>query len=523
MSQHTHEDARDVILTMDHIVKRFGPVTALSGVDLTVERGEIHAICGENGAGKSTLMNVLSGVYPYGSYEGTITFDGKVCKYKNINDSEADGIVVIHQELALSPFLSIAENLFIGNERSSHGVIDWDKTRAEAKKLLDRVGLPEDPDTKIMDIGVGKQQLVEIAKALSKNVKLLILDEPTAALNDEDSAHLLDLVRQLRDEHGVTSIIITHKLNEVAAIADNVTIIRDGATVGEMFITPETPLDQDELIRKMVGRELTNLYPHHPSNTPGEEFFRVENWTVHHPLDPNRVIVDHANIAVRSGEIVGLAGLMGAGRTEMAMSIFGKTYGSHISGDIYVKGKKVELPTVQDAIDAGLAYATEDRKVYGLNLLQNVRENASLASLKKMSKKGVMDDNIERKEAEKYRTEFNIKCRDIDVQVSTLSGGNQQKVVLAKWVISDPDILILDEPTRGIDVGAKYEIYEIIDQLADAGKAVIVISSELPELIGICDRIYTVSQGVVTDNVPRQGFTQEYLMRGMTKERQVAL
>ena len=510
--------SNDTILTMENITKTFGPVKALTDVNLSVDRGEIHAICGENGAGKSTLMNVLSGVYPYGSYSGKITFDGKECKYHTINDSEADGIVIIHQELALSPFLSIAENIFIGNEQAKGGVIDWDKTRAEAKKLLDRVGLPEDPDTKVMDIGVGKQQLVEIAKALSKDVKLLILDEPTAALNDEDSAHLLDLVRQLRDEQGVTSIIITHKLNEVAAIADNVTIIRDGSTVGVMYVTPETPLDQEELIRKMVGRPLHNLYPNHPSNTPGEEYLRVEDWTVHHPLDAERVIVDHANINVHAGEIVGLAGLMGAGRTEMAMSIFGHSYGSNISGKVFVKGKEVKMPNVQSAIDAGLAYATEDRKGNGLNLLQNIRENASLASLTKISKGGVVDDNLERKEVEQYRKDFNIKCHDIDVNVSTLSGGNQQKVLLAKWVISQPDILILDEPTRGIDVGAKYEIYEIIDKLADAGKAVIVISSELPELIGICDRIYTVSYGVVTDNVEKNGFTQEYLMKGMTKE-----
>ena len=320
----------------------------------------------------------------------------------------------------------------------------------------------------------------------------------------------------------MTSIIITHKLNEVAAVADNVTIIRDGSTVGQMYVTPETPLDQEELIRKMVGRELTNLYPDHPSNAPGEEYLRLENWTVHHPIDPTRVIVDHANINVHAGEIVGLAGLMGAGRTEMAMSLFGHSYGSNISGNVYVKGKKVSLPNVQSAIDAGLAYATEDRKGYGLNLLQNIRENASMASLTKMSRGGIMDDNVERKEVEQYRKDFRIKCHDIDVNVGTLSGGNQQKVVLAKWVISDPDVLILDEPTRGIDVGAKFEIYEIIDQLADAGKAVIVISSELPELIGICDRIYTVSQGVVTDNVDKNGFTQEYLMKGMTKEREVA-
>ncbi|MDN6782560.1 MAG: sugar ABC transporter ATP-binding protein [Bifidobacterium mongoliense] len=507
---------------MANITKTFGPVKALTDVNLSVQRGEIHAICGENGAGKSTLMNVLSGVYPYGSYQGDIRFDGKECRYRTINDSEADGIVIIHQELALSPFLSIAENIFIGNERAKGGVVDWDRTRSEANALLERVGLHEDSSTAIMDIGVGKQQLVEIAKALSKNVRLLILDEPTAALNDEDSAHLLNLVRQLRDEQGVTSILITHKLNEVAAVADNVTIIRDGSTVGEMFVTPETPMDQNELIRKMVGRPLTNLYPTHRTNTGGAEFLRIKDWTVHHPLDNERIVVDHANITVHAGEIVGLAGLMGAGRTELAMSVFGHSYGSNISGEVFVKGKAMDLHDVRSAINAGLAYATEDRKIYGLNLLQNIRENASMASLGHLSRHGVMDDNLERKQVEEYRRNFNIKAPDIDVNVGKLSGGNQQKVVLAKWVISDPDILILDEPTRGIDVGAKYEIYEIIDRLADQGKAILVISSELPELIGICDRIYTVSQGVVTDNVEQQGFTQEYLMKGMTKEKEVA-
>ena len=377
-------------------------------------------------------------------------------------------------------------------------MIDWDKTRAEAKKLLDRVGLPEDPDTRVMDIGVGKQQLVEIAKALSKDVKLLILDEPTAALNDEDSAHLLDLVRQLRDEQGVTSIIITHKLNEVAAIADNVTIIRDGSTVGVMYVTPETPLDQEELIRKMVGRPLHNLYPNHPSNTPGEEYLRVEDWTVHHPLDAERVIVDHANINVHAGEIVGLAGLMGAGRTEMAMSIFGHSYGSNISGKVFVKGKEVKMPNVQSAIDAGLAYATEDRKGNGLNLLQNIRENASLASLTKISKGGVVDDNLERKEVEQYRKDFNIKCHDIDVNVSTLSGGNQQKVIVARWMAKNVKMLILDEPTRGIDVNAKGEIYDLIRTLADNGVAVVVISSEMEEVLALADRIMVIHAGKVS-------------------------
>ena len=508
----------DILLRMQGITKTFGPVKALSNVDMDVRKGEIHAICGENGAGKSTLMNVLSGVYPHGSYTGEILFDGKPCRYRTINDSEDDGIVIIHQELALSPFLSIAENIFLGNEQAHNGVMDWDTTRAKASRLLERVGLNEKPDTRVMDLGVGKQQLVEIAKALSKHVRLLILDEPTAALNDDDSEHLLDLVRQLRDQQGVTSILITHKLGEVGQIADGVTILRDGSTVGGMRIDQDHPLDQDLLIQKMVGRELTNLYPEHVPHI-GKEVLKVSDWTVHHPQDPSRTVVDHANLVVHQGEIVGLAGLMGAGRTEMAMSIFGRSYGSHISGRIEMHGRQVELPNVQSAIDSGLAYATEDRKVFGLNLLQNIRENASMASLKKMSSHGVMNENLERARVEEYRKDFNIKCSNIDVPVSTLSGGNQQKVVLAKWVISDPDVLILDEPTRGIDVGAKYEIYEIIDRLVDQGKAVVVISSELPELIGICDRIYTVSQGVITNDVERRDFSQEYLMKGMTQEK----
>ncbi|MFT8356232.1 sugar ABC transporter ATP-binding protein [Bifidobacterium aquikefiri] len=508
----------DVILKMNHITKSFGPVKALREVNLEVARGEIHAICGENGAGKSTLMNVLSGVYPHGSYSGEIMFNGQECKFRKILDSEAQGIVVIQQELALSPFLSIAENIYVGNEQQHAGVIDWEETRSKASKILKLVGLDENPNTKVMDIGVGKQQLVEIAKALSKHVTLLVLDEPTAALNDEDSAHLLQLVRDLRDKQGVTSIIISHKLNEIAAIADDVTIIRDGSTVGWMAVSPETPLDQEELVRKMVGRELNNLYPEHEPHI-GKDIFEVRDWTVHHPLDRERLVVNHANFHARSGEIVGFAGLMGAGRTEMAMSIFGHAYGSGISGEVYVEGKKVNTSSVSRAIHAGLAYATEDRKVFGLNLLQNIRENASLASLLKHSTFGVMDGSAERLAVEKYRKEFHIKTSTIEEKVSNLSGGNQQKVVLAKWVISDPDILILDEPTRGIDVGAKYEIYEIIDELANQGKAVIVISSELPELIGICDRIYTMSQGVITDDVDRKGFTQEYLMKRMTEDR----
>ena len=512
------------IIRVDHLRHTYSAGTpfekvAIDDIDLAIPAGQFVGIIGHTGSGKSTFIQHLNGLLAPTS--GTVLFDGE-----DIHRSKAAtrdvrfqvGLVFQYPEHQLFEE-TVYQDIAFGPKNAKLSTEEVDARVREAARFagVDEALFERSP----LELSGGQKRRIAIAGVIAMRPKVLILDEPTAALNDEDSAHLLGLVRQLRDEQGVTSIIITHKLNEVAAIADNVTIIRDGSTVGQMYVTPETPLDQDELIRKMVGRPLHNLYPDHPSNKPGEEYLRIEDWTVHHPLDVERVIVDHANINVRAGEIVGLAGLMGAGRTELAMSVFGRSYGSNISGNVYVKGRKVNLPSVQAAIDAGIAYATEDRKVYGLNLLQNIRENASLASLKKMSRHGVMDDNIERKEVEEYRKDFHIKCHDIDVNVGTLSGGNQQKVVLAKWVISQPDILILDEPTRGIDVGAKYEIYEIIDQLADAGKAVIVISSELPELIGICDRIYTVSYGVVTDNVEKNGFTQEYLMKGMTKERKV--
>lgn len=510
----------DYILEMRDITKRFPGVLALSNVTLSVRRGEIHAICGENGAGKSTLMKVLSGVYPHGTYDGDIVFEGKTAEFRGIRDSEHEGIVIIHQELALSPYLSIAENIYLGNERATRGVVDWNKTNAEAAKLLARVGLNELPDTKIKDIGVGKQQLVEIAKALSKEVKLLILDEPTAALNDEDSAHLLGLISGLRD-HGITSIIISHKLNEIEAIADTTTIIRDGQTI-ESFDMHSGEVNEERIIRGMVGRSLDQRFPDHEPSI-GEEVLRIEDWTVHHPLDQARKVVDNASLNVRRGEIVGIAGLMGAGRTELAMSVFGRSYGAHITGRVFKDGREVHLHSVGDAIAAGLAYATEDRKRFGLNLIATIRDNVSGAAIGKVSRGGVIDRNQELKVAERFRKDLNIRTPTVEALVGKLSGGNQQKVVLSKWIYSDPDVLILDEPTRGIDVGAKYEIYTIINRLADEGKGVIVISSELPELLGICDRIYALSQGRITGEVARDEATQERLMHYMTMEKDVTV
>jgi putative multiple sugar transport system ATP-binding protein len=504
------------ILEMRSITKLFPGVRALDNVSLTVERGEIHAICGENGAGKSTLMKVLSGVYAHGTYEGDIVYEGEVMSFKNLRDSEAKGIVIIHQELALSPHLSIAENIFLNNEIKRFGLIDWNKTGQEAQKLIARVGLRENPDTKIKEIGVGKQQLVEIAKALSKRVKLLILDEPTAALNDEDSAHLLDLLRHLKGQ-GITCIIISHKLNEIASIADKTTILRDGKAI-ETLDMNGGKVDQERIIKGMVGREMENRYPQHTA-TIGEEIFRVENWTAHHPEETSRVVVDNVNINVRRGEIVGLAGIMGAGRTELARSIFGHSWGSKISGKVFINGKEAKVSTVRDAIESGLAYATEDRKRYGLNLIDDIKRNISLASLKDFLKRGLVDDNREYAVASEFRTSMNIKAPSVNSIVGKLSGGNQQKVVLSQWINTNPEVLILDEPTRGIDVGAKYEIYTIIQNLADTGKGVIVISSELPELLGICDRVYAISEGRITGEVLKKDFKPELLMKYMTTEK----
>ncbi|UZN02093.1 multiple monosaccharide ABC transporter ATP-binding protein [Cellulomonas sp. S1-8] len=508
------------ILEMRSITKTFPGVKALQDVSLTVRRGEIHAICGENGAGKSTLMKVLSGVYPHGTYEGDIVFEGKEVEFGSINDSEEQGIVIIHQELALVPHLSVAENIFLGNEvRSTGPLIDWNKSNSEAAKLLARVGLAENPITHVSQLGVGKQQLIEIAKALSKQVKLLILDEPTAALNDNDSEHLLGLLRQLK-EQGITSIIISHKLNEIAEIADRTTIIRDGRTIETIDMT-DPDSTQDRIIRGMVGRDLEHRFP---ERTPqiGEEVLRVENWTVRHPTQADRVVIDNASFDVRAGEVVGIAGLMGAGRTELAMSIFGRSYGRGITGRIYKNGRQIQVRDVDEAIGHGLAYATEDRKRYGLNLIEDIRRNISAAGLRRLAKRGWVNGNEEIKVAEQYRASLNIKAPTVMAVTGKLSGGNQQKVVLAKWLYTEPDVLILDEPTRGIDVGAKYEIYTIINTMVAAGKAVVVISSELPELLGICDRVYTLAFGRITGEVPVAQATQERLMELMTIERETA-
>lgn len=500
---------------MDHITKVFPGVKALDNVNLSVEEGEIHALVGENGAGKSTLMNVLSGIYPYGTYEGDIVYNGEICKFQKIKDSEEKGIVIIHQELALVPQMSIGENMFLGNERGKKNAINWNETYGEADKYLKMVGLSESSRVLIKDIGTGKQQLVEIAKALAKHAKLLILDEPTSSLNETDSRALLDLMLEFKKQ-GMTMIIISHKLNEVVYVADKITIIRDGSTV-ETLDCHNTEINEDRIIRGMVGRELTNRFPKREGVTLGDINMEVKNWTVYHPLYTERKVVDDVNLYVRKGEVVGIYGLMGAGRTELAMSIFGKSYGSAVSGTLTINGQEVDLKDPRAAIDAKLAYVTEDRKGNGLVLSNPIRVNTSLANMKGVSDRGIIDKDKEYQVADEYRDKLNTKTPSVEQNVGNLSGGNQQKVLLAKWMFTDPDILILDEPTRGIDVGAKYEIYCIINDLAKAGKSVVMISSELPEILGMSDRIYIMNEGKFVGELNAEEASQERIMANIVQ------
>lgn len=501
----------DFILEMKEITKLYPGVKALDNVNLQVERGEIHALVGENGAGKSTLMNVLSGTIPFGEYTGTIKYDGKECEFHNIHNSEELGIVIIHQELALIPELTIAENMFLGNERSNKfGKINWGETYKQAADQMKRVGLKESPSVLIKDIGTGKQQLVEIAKALSKNVKLLILDEPTSSLNEEDSKMLLDMLLGFKKE-GLTSIIITHKLNEVSYCADRITVLRDGSTI-ETIDNADHNIDEDRIIKGMVGRELTNRFPSREHNVGHEVILEAKDWTVYHPVYTEKCMDKKVNFKVHKGEIIGFSGLQGAGRTELAMSLFGKSYGSNISGQEFINGKEVHLKNENDAISHGLAYVTEDRKTNGLVLSDTIARNTTMAKMSKIAKKGIIDFVKEKKVAQEYVVAMKTKTPSVDQAVGNLSGGNQQKVLLSKWMFAEPDVLILDEPTRGIDVGAKYEIYCIMNEMVAQGKAVVMISSELPELLGMCDRIYVMNEGEIVGEFMAEEATQEKIM-----------
>jgi putative multiple sugar transport system ATP-binding protein len=506
------------ILEMRGVSKSFTGVQALRDVNFVVEPGRIHALVGENGAGKSTLMKVLSGVYPHGDYEGTITFDGEERRFRDINDSEALGIIIIHQELALIPLMSIAGNIFLSHPPARFGVIDRGEVYRRTQDLLAQVGLRESPDTLITDLGVGKQQLVEIAKALSKRVRLLILDEPTASLNETDSAALLGRLIAFR-EQGIASILISHKLNEVARVADRITVLRDGRTVDSIDCRTEQ-VAEDRIIRSMVDRDLAHRFPERHAKI-GDPVLVVEDWSVYHPLHPERQVIKNIDFQVRRGEVVGIAGLMGAGRTEFAMSLFGRAWGRQISGRVRLDDRELHLSSVAAAIDAGLAYVTEDRKQFGLILADDVRKNITLASLDQVAPRWVIDDISELKVASDYRNRMRIRCSSVFQETGQLSGGNQQKVVLSKWLMTDPKVLILDEPTRGIDVGAKYEIYCIINELAEAGKGVIVISSEMPELLGICDRICVMNDGAFVGEFAGADATQEKIMHAIMRNHRI--
>jgi putative multiple sugar transport system ATP-binding protein len=511
-------DPMAAMLEMRGVSKGFAGVQALRDVNFTVEAGQIHALVGENGAGKSTLMKVLSGVYPHGSYEGAIIFDGEERHFRDINDSEALGIIIIHQELALIPLMSIAENIFLSHPPARFGVIDRGEVYRRTRDLLGQVGLRESPDTLITDLGVGKQQLVEIAKALSKKVRLLILDEPTASLNETDSAALLARLIAFR-EQGIASILISHKLNEVARVADRITVLRDGRTVDSIDCRTEQ-VAEDRIIRSMVDRDLAHRFPERHAEI-GSPVLVVEDWSVHHPLHPERQMIKNVDFYVRRGEVVGIAGLMGAGRTEFAMSLFGRAWGREITGRLRLEGRELHLSNVAAAIDAGLAYVTEDRKQLGLIAADDVRKNITLASLDQVARRSVIDDVSELRAASDYRNRMRIRCSDVFQETGQLSGGNQQKVVLSKWLMTNPKVLILDEPTRGIDVGAKYEIYCIINELAAAGKGVVVISSEMPELLGICDRICVMNDGAFVGESAGADATQEKIMRAIMQNRRI--
>jgi D-xylose transport system ATP-binding protein len=471
-----------------------------------VRRGEIHALVGENGAGKSTLMKVLSGVYPHGTYAGDVVVDGAVQKYAGIHDSERAGIAIIYQELALVKQMTIAENLFLGAElKRGPGIIDWNRTYQETARVLKEVGLKVNPATQVVDLGVGSQQLVEIAKALSKDARLLILDEPTAALTETETETLLGLLDALRKK-GVTCIYISHRLREVTRIADRVTVLRDGKTVVTHPIA-EMPIPR--MIQHMVGRELTTMFPRR-ERTPADVVLEVRGWTVEDPVTGEAVVED-ASFQVRRGEILGIAGLMGAGRTELVMSLFG-AWGRRRSGEMLLEGKKLEVPGPQEAIRAGLALVSEDRKRYGLVLGMDVKQNSTLASLRRVARMGIIDPNEEISCSERYVRELRTKTPSLEQRVGNLSGGNQQKVVLAKWLLTQPKVLFLDEPTRGIDVGAKVEIYNIMNDLVAQGVGVVMVSSELPEVLGVSDVILVIHEGRITGRLARSEATEEKVM-----------
>ena len=501
----------EYILEMRNITKEFPNIKALDNVNFKVRRGEIHCLVGENGAGKSTLMKVLSGVWKYGTYTGDIVFEGEVQKFHSIADSEGKGIAIIYQELALFPELPIYENIYFGHEITSGGQVNWNETIVKAKEMLDKVRLHVDPSIPVKRLNTGNQQLVEIAKALSKNCKLIIFDEPTSSLNEDDSQNLLNIMRELK-EQGITCIMISHKLREVTAIADTITVLRDGSTICSLDAKTDD-ISEANIIRNMVGRSIDDVYPKREEKHIGDVMFEIKNLTVEDPKT-GREILKNVNLNVRRGEIVGLQGLMGAGRTECALTVFGNPYGYKIkSGEVILNGKSKRFKSPRDAIRDGLAYVSEDRKGNGLVLIQDIRYNTTLANLKAIAKGLSIDSNKEVVVANKYKQDINIKAPSVETKLRNLSGGNQQKVQIAKWLFTEPKVLILDEPTRGIDVGAKFEIYSLMNKMVEEGMSIIMISSELPEVLGMSDRLYVMSEGHITGELDGAEATEEKVMK----------
>ncbi|MBM7573035.1 xylose ABC transporter ATP-binding protein [Aquibacillus albus] len=499
-------------LQMEGITKEFPGVKALDDVTFSVRKGEIHALCGENGAGKSTLMKVLSGVYPSGTYSGRIVINGKEVHFKDIKESQDAGVAIIYQELALVPEMTVAENIFLSSDLMRKKIIDWNELYAQAQYWLDQIGLSIDPQTKLGELTVGKQQLIEIIKALTKKAEILILDEPTAALTESDVEILISLLKDLRAK-GVTCIYISHKLGEVITLADSVTILRDGQTVSTDSIEE---LTEDKIVTKMVGRTLTELFPYEKHDI-GDPILEVKNYSFHHG-GINETVAKEVSFSLSKGEILGVSGLMGAGRTELFISLFGG-YPGKKSGEVIIDGKTVDIKKPSEAIQAGLAYVSEDRKRYGLVLGMEITKNSTLAALQKVMPKGLIDTEIEMKNAGELTSRMNLKAHSLEAKVSQLSGGNQQKVVLSKWLFTNPKVLILDEPTRGIDVGAKYEIYKIINELSQQGVGIVMISSELPEVLGVSDRVIVMSEGTITGELTREEATQEKIMKYATAGR----
>jgi putative multiple sugar transport system ATP-binding protein len=454
-------------------------------------------------------MSVISGVYPKGDYEGKIMYKGKETNYHSVKDSEKEGLAIIHQELALSPYLSIYENIFLGHMQTKFGIINWNKYITESKKYLDQVGLNEPPETMVSKLGVGKQQLVEIARALSKKVDLLILDEPTSSLNDDESDKLLNLILDFKKQ-GITCVMISHKLNEVLKVADSVTIIRDGKSIGTHDVKAEK-LTEERIIRDMVGRDLTHRFPDR-KNKPGDVIMEVKNWSVYHPDYHSIKVVDSVSFYLKKGEILAFCGPMGAGRTELMMSIFGRSYGHRSEGELFIDGKAVYLSSSRAAMENGLGYISEDRKGLGLILIQDIKTNISNSNLGEISRMGVVNTSQEIFLAEKFRKDLNIRTPSVSQLARNLSGGNQQKVVVSRSLAANPEIFIVDEPTRGIDVGAKTEIYNILNDLSAAGKSIIMISSELPEALGMADRIYVMNEGKIKGVLMHEEATQEKIM-----------